>query len=164
LGTKGGRSITGKAIKIGGIAALGTAAYKGYKHWRSNKVGVSIHELNGDEAQERAFLLIAAMVSAAHADGRLDDDESKLLKREILNMKLPENLLAQVTDIVNQPLTVTELSEQVKDDAVASEVYLAARIFIDEKSTNEELTYLADLVQALGLSKELVTLLDAELT
>ena len=163
LGTKGGRSITGKAIKIGGIAALGTAAYKGYKHWRGNRIGVSVHELNGDEAEERAFLLIAAMVSAAHADGKLDDDESKLLKREILNLKLSEDLLDQIASIVNHPLSAIELSERVTDDAVASEVYLAARIFIDGNSTSEELSYLSDLVNALGLSEELIAVLDSEL-
>ena len=105
LGTKGGRSLTGKVIKIGGIAALGTAAYKGYQYWRNDRKGVSIHELTGVEAQDRSLLLISAMVSAANSDGKLDDNESSILKREILDMNLSKDLFDQVSQIVQQPLS-----------------------------------------------------------
>ena len=163
LGTKGGRSLTGKVIKIGGIAALGTAAYKGYQYWRNDRKGVSIHELTGVEAQDRSLLLISAMVSAANSDGKLDDNESSILKREILDMNLSKDLFDQVSQIVQQPLSVTELCDRVSDDAVASEVYLAARIFIDDESSAAEQNYLNDLVDGLGLSQELVTALETEL-
>lgn len=165
LGTKGGRSLTGKAIKIGGIAALGTAAYKGYKRWRSSADDInSIHMLDGEQAHERAFLLIAAMVSAANADGRLDDDESAILKREILGMKLPKKLFGEVSEIVDQPLSASQLSDRVVNDAIASEVYIATRMFIDDDSSEIELSYLHDLVAGLGLDDELVSALDAELS
>lgn len=164
LGTKGGRSLTGKAIKIGGIAALGTAAYKGYKRWRSSADDInSVHMLDGEQAHERAFLLIAAMVSAANADGRLDDDESVILKREILGMKLPKKLFGEVSEIVDQPLSASQLSDRVVNDAIASEVYIATRMFIDDDSSEIELSYLHDLVAGLGLDDELVSALDAEL-
>lgn len=163
LGTKGGRSITGKAIKIGGVAALGAAAYKGYKYWRNHHGGIAVHQLKGIEAQDRAFLLIAAMVSAARADGKLDDDESALLKREILEMNLSKDLFDQLAQVVDNPLTAAELSARVSDDAIASEVYLAARIFIDDDSSESELAYLKDLVGGLGINQDLVAALDAEL-
>jgi len=163
LGTKGGRSLTGKVIKIGGIAALGTAAYKGYKYWREDRIGVSVHKLEGIEAEERAMLLISAMVSAANSDGKLDDSESAILKREILGMNLSKDLFGPVSQIVEQPLSVAELCNRVSDDAVASEVYLSARLFIDEDSSEEELAFLNDLVEGLGLSQELVSALDSEL-
>jgi uncharacterized membrane protein YebE (DUF533 family) len=162
LGTKGGRSLTGKAIKIGSVAALGTAAYNGYKHWRNKNQGDSIHQLSGDAADQRAFLLIATMVSAANADGKLDDQESTLLKREILDMNLSKDLFDKVTKIVEYPLSATELSRKVADDAIASEVYLAARIFIDDNSEIER-RYLNDLVKELGLSAELIAALDGEI-
>lgn len=163
LGTKGGRSLTGKVIKIGGIAALGTAAYKGYQYWRNDRKGVSIHELTGVEAQDRSLLLISAMVSAANSDGKLDDNESSILKREILDMNLSKDLFDQVSQIVQQPLSVTELCDRISDDAIASEVYLAARIFIDDESSAAEQTYLNDLVDGLGLNQELVTALESQL-
>ena len=164
LGTKGGRSMTGKAIKIGGIAALGTAAYKGYQYWRSNRGGLTVNELTGIEAQDRAFLLISAMVSAAYADGKLDDDESVLLKREILDMNLSQGLFKQVSELVDNPLTVEQLCAQVGDDAAASEVYLAARMFVDDESSAIELAYLKELVSGLELNSNLVSILDDQLT
>ena len=165
LGTKGGRSLTGTAIKLGGLAALGTAAYKGYQSWRDNEPDdvTPIHKTVGEDAQERAFLLIATMVSAANADGKLDDEESALLKREILDMNLPHKLFDQVSAIIDQPLGVAKLSSRVKDDEIASEVYLAARIFIDDESSKAETDFLSELVAALGLSKQLITALDAQL-
>lgn len=164
LGTKGGRSLTGKALKIGSVAALGTAAYKGYQSWRSSSDEVSpVHELEGEQAHDRAFLLIAAMVSAANADGNLDDNDSAILKREILGMKLPKKLFGDVSAIVEKPLSAKELSERVDGDATASEVYMATRMFIDDDASQAEISYLQDLVDGLGLDKELVSALDGEL-
>jgi len=54
LGTKGGRSLTGTAIKVGGLAALGTAAYKGYQNWKNTgDVMTSVHELEDSAAEQR---------------------------------------------------------------------------------------------------------------
>jgi len=162
LGTKGGRSITGKAIKIGSIAALGTAAYKGYKHWQSQRDGVSVNDLDKTAAQERSLLIISAMVSAANADGKLDDKESSLLKSKILDMKLSEQFLDEIKDIADNPLTISQLCERIKDDLAASEVYLASRIFIDDSSSDKEIAYLDELVKSLGLSQELIAELDSQ--
>ena len=170
LGTKGGRSLTGTAIKVGGLAALGTAAYKGYQNWSSNndneELGDStpIHKLEGPKAESRGLLLIEAMVAAANADGKLDDDESAMLKREVLSMNLARDLFDVVADIIDQPLSAQELADKVEDEATASEVYLAAKILIDDNSSEVEIGFLADLVSGLELSPELVAELDRQLT
>ncbi len=165
LVTKGGRSVTSTAIKLGGIAALGTAAFHGYQRWRdgNSAEGSPVHTLDAKDAHSRAFLLISAMVSAANADGKLDNDEASLLKREVLNMNLSKGLFDQVSEIVDQPLSAAELSAKVEDQAVASEVYMAARIFIDEDSSALEQAYLSELIDGLGLTDELVSSLDREL-
>jgi len=163
LGTKGGRSITGKAIKIGSIAALGTAAYKGYQHWQSQREGVSVNELDETDAQDRALLIISAMVSAANADGKLDDEESTLLKNKILDMNLSEQLLNEIKDIAEKPMTASQLCGLVSDDVAASEVYLATRMFIDEQSSEVEKAFLDELIKGLGLSAELITELESQI-
>lgn len=165
LGTKGGRSLTGTAIKVGGLAALGTAAYKGYQNWRDNDLdGVSpIHQLEGEAAESRSLLLIQAMVSAANADGKLDDDESVMLKREVLAMNLARDLFDDIAELIDQPLSAQELAAKVHDEGTASEVYMAAKILIDRDSSADEIQYLADLVASLGLSDELVAELDRQL-
>ena len=103
------------------------------------------------------------MVSAANADGNLDDNDSAILKREILGMKLPKKLFGDVSAIVEKPLSAKELSERVDGDATASEIYMATRMFIDDDASQAEISYLQDLVDGLGLDKELVSALDGEL-
>ena len=166
LGTKGGRSLTGTAIKVGGLAALGTAAYKGYQNWRKNSFdgAVPVHQLDGEEAEARSLLLIKAMVSAANADGKLDDEEQAMIKREILGMNLAKGLFEVVAQIIDQPLNPQELAAMVDDEGTASEVYLAAKILIDDNSSAAETAYLAELVAGLGMSAELVSELDKQLT
>ena len=48
FGTKSGRALTGTAIKLGGVAALGTVAYKAYKNWKGDGLdGDSVTDLEG---------------------------------------------------------------------------------------------------------------------
>ena len=163
LGTKGGRSLTGSALKIGGLAALGTAAFKGYQNWKATgEVLPSVHELDGSAGEGRGLLLIQAMVAAANADGRIDDSEQRKIKHQILEMSLPGELAITLENIIDSPLSAQELAQLVDDQATASEVYLATRLLIDDDSSAAEKTYRDSLVQALGLSVELVTSLEAQ--
>lgn len=167
LGTKGGRSLTGKAMKIGGLAALGTAAFKGYKRWQASNIETApapIHELNGAAQQERALLMITAMVAAANADGKIDDEESAKLKHEILNLNLPQNLFETVTAIIESPLTAKQLAEKVNNIEESSEVYLAVRIFIDGESSSKEVAFLTDLVTELEMDQDLILELDKQIS
>lgn len=165
LGTSGGRKITGTAIKLGGLAALGSAAFTAYKNWRaSGDVFTPVHELDEAAAEDRGLLLIEAMVSAAHADGHIDDTELTKIKQELLAMHLPGELAIALENIMAAPLTAEELAQKVSDPVAASEVYLAARLLIDNKSSQQEQSYLKSLVNALGLHDELVAALEAQVT
>jgi len=160
LGTKGGRKLTGTAIKVGSLAAIGGVAFKAYKNWKDDASGTPVDELEHRAAEERSLLLLQAMVAAANADGHIDAQEQSLIKQEILNMHLPDELFDTVEDIVEKPLGAGEIAEQVKDDATASEVYLATRLFIDGSSSEQEKIYLQMLIGALNLAPELVVELD----
>lgn len=163
LGTNGGRSLTGSALKIGGLAALGTAAYKGYQNWQATGDAFTpVHELKNSDGEERGLLLIEAMVAAASADGRIDDDEQSKIKHQILEMSLPGEMAVMLENIIDSPLSAQELAQKVNGQAEASEVYLATRILIDDDSSIKEKMYRDSLVAALGLPNELVASLDAE--
>jgi len=165
LGTKGGRSLTGSALKIGGLAALGTAAYKGFQNWRATgEVMTSVHELQNSAGEARGLLLIEAMVAAANADGLIDDKEQNQIKHQILEMSLPGEMAMTLENIIDSPLSAQELALKVSDQAEATEVYLAARLLIDDNSSIKEKMYRDSLVAALELPAELVESLDAELT
>jgi uncharacterized membrane protein YebE (DUF533 family) len=166
LGTSGGRKLTGIALKLGGLAAIGTAAYKGYQHWQGSKDNgdtTPLHRLSHDNAEARSLLLIETMIAAAYADGNIDDNELAKIKHEILNQEVSEKLLEQLDSIIAKPLSATELAEKVRNEATACEVYLATRIFIDESSSIVEQNYLRDLTDSLGLDDELINKLEAEI-
>jgi len=165
LGTKGGRSLTGSALKIGGLAALGTAAYKGFQNWRATgEVMTSVHELQNSAGEARGLLLIEAMVAAANADGLIDDKEQNQIKHQILEMSLPGEMAMTLENIIDSPLSAQELALKVSDQAEATEVYLATRLLIDDNSSIKEKMYRDSLVAALELPAELVESLDTELT
>ena len=79
LGSRSGR----KLAVVGGLAGLGTLAYKAYEK-NGGKMPGSLNEaiglLKGPKAEYRAQALIAAMVAAAKADGTIDDAELSFIK------------------------------------------------------------------------------------
>ncbi len=165
LGTKGGRKLSGLALKLGGVAALGTAAYKGYQDWQEkhgNNLARTVNELEGEEAQKRGLLLITAMVSAASADGDINDDEQTRIKKQILDLHLADHLADDLRKVVDAPLSVADLAAQVENMAEATEVYMATKVIIDENSSEKEKTYLAELVKALKIESTLQEELDKQ--
>ena len=86
LGTKSGRSVTGKAVKYGSIAAVAAVAYKAYQSWQSSNSptshagppalpGKAITDLDEAESNDRGLMLLQAMIAAANADGHIDESE-----------------------------------------------------------------------------------------
>lgn len=168
LGTKGGRKLTGLALKVGGVAALGTAAYKGYENWKSNQShettdNTPIHELDANQSQERGLLIIQTMIAAANADGHIDDSELATIKHEILNQHLPEETVLTLDKMLAQPLSIAELASKASNKEVACEIYLATRLLIDENSSAVEKEYLNNLKQALQLDEGLIIELEKEI-
>ncbi len=169
LGTSGGRKLTGSAIKVGGLAALGTAAYKGYQNWKQtgdvmSPANQALHELDSEASESRGLLLIEAMVAAANADGKIDNQEQQAIKHEILEMHLPGEMAMILENIIDSPLSAGELAQKVGSQVEASEVYIATRLLIGDDSSLTETLYKDSLVTALGLSNELVGALEAQIT
>jgi len=72
-----------KLATIGGLAGIGTLAYKAYQK-NGGKMPKSAQELigvlKGEKAEVRADILIRAMVAAAKADGKIQPGEMDLIK------------------------------------------------------------------------------------
>jgi len=169
LGTKPGRSITGTAVKVGSIAALGTVAFKAYRNWKGGLITVepndsgSVINLEDEAAQKRSIFLFSAMVAAANADGHINKEEQEELKEQLLSMDLSESALKELKSIIDTPPSVTDVIKQVESETAATEVYLATRIFIHKHSSTQEQEYLKELVDGLKLDGDLVVALDKEL-
>ncbi len=165
LGTKGGRNVTGKVVKYGSLTAAAAVAYKAYQAWQLQEPdeasGMSINDLVGDPAERRGMLLVRAMIAAANADGHIDDNELKTIQKQLAELDLNEETVADLQSEFASPQTVSQLAQQVDSTAAASEVYLLSSLVIDEVNPAER-DYLSRLASALRLPMELVTRLEAQ--
>jgi uncharacterized membrane protein YebE (DUF533 family) len=95
LGTGAGRQVTGAAVKLGGLAAIGGLAYKAYQNYKAGNApeqapaasepellpppkDTAFHPSQAPQGEDEFTLtLVRAMISAAKADGHVDDEERR---------------------------------------------------------------------------------------
>lgn len=161
LGTGAGRRLTGSALKLGSLAAVGGLAYKAYQDWqgkqsgRLESPGTPAGELNGNEAQDRSVTLLKAMIAAAKADGHVDDAERQKISEHIQQQGFDSEFLKFLGEELEKPLDAKQIADSVDSPEAAAEVYLASLLVIDVESQQEK-TYLENLASQLKLAPELV--------
>lgn len=171
LGTKSGRALTGNAAKLGGLALIGTLAYKSLKSYQETASGKKENiALDSPEnyipeavkSDNGPLRLARAMIAAAMADGKLDADE----KAKIAG-GLAKAGGSDASDWLKQelahPATPEELAVGVKSIPEAAEIYIAARVAI-EPDADAEIDFLNRLGDALNLSGALIAELDKSVT
>jgi len=182
LTSKSGRKIGTKALKMGGIAAVGALAYAAYQRYSTGK-GVAPDALpktsdaalspapegsafmppKSDTAGREALglILVRAMIAAARADGRLDAQESQAIFQRIESLGLDPSDQALLVAEMGRPVDVDAIVNSAASPEVAAEIYLASRLAIDV-DTPAEKSYLAMLAARLQLPPELVTELNRQ--
>ena len=166
LGTGAGRKVTGSALKLGSLAAIGGVAYKAYQNWQSQSgntddAGTPVAELSGNSADSRSMTLLKAMISAAKADGHIDDQEQAKISEQIGQMGFKADDLAAIKAELEKPVDLAELVKAVDSPATAAEVYLASMLVLDLQNQQER-TYLQQLARELKLSDDLVAQLEQQ--
>lgn len=178
LGTKKGRKLGGKAIKYGGMAAVGGLAYKAYRDWQSGKAmgqtpAPAALEAPGPEtgfdvahdhdAQGRDFrlVLMQAMIAAANADDHIDAEEHKHIRAQVEELGLGPEEKAVLFEFLSDPADAAMIAGLARTEEQKAEIYLASALSIDP-DTVEERAYLSDLAARLNLPKGLSGYLDAE--
>ena len=100
LSSRSGR----KLATLGGLSALGVLAYKAHK---SGKMPTSADEviglLKGPKADDRAAILLKAMVSAAKADGSVHEEEMDIIRAY-------EGASVEAVQAVMDPVSYTHLT------------------------------------------------------
>ena len=162
LGTRGGRAITGSAIKLGSVAALGGLAYNAWKNWQGAGASKPVDQLPAPEAADRSRLLLSAMIAAAKADGEIDDAEQARIEKTIMDMELQQDDLAYLKNEIHQPLDLDKLAKQVDSPAAAAEAYLVSKTLMDDASDVEK-AYLDALADKLGIDQQQRASLDAQI-
>ncbi|WP_414832551.1 tellurite resistance TerB family protein [Afifella sp. YEN Y35] len=180
LGSKRGRKLGGKAVKYGGMALVAGLAYKAWQNHQAKSAGElppqqqpqqhpqiahqPAQELpspegtafapDGHEAEDRARLILSAMIAAAKADGYIDQDEQEAIYGRIEALDLDSEDKGLLFDEMRRPLSIDDLVERTPNQEVATEVYAASLLAIDPDHPAER-AYLDMLAARLGLPEAL---------
>lgn len=173
LGSKRGRSLGGKALKVGSLAALGVLAYKAYQSWQSQQAGAAagaggasataaaLPQLPAPSEELRSQALLRAMVGAAKSDGHLDERERGLLDAELERLQAEPDLRHWLNAELARPLDPAQVAQAASSPELASEMYLASLLMVDETSFMER-AYLDELARQLRLPLGLKESLEAQ--
>lgn len=190
FGSKGTRKFVGKAAKLGGTAAIGGLAYKAYTDWQAQQsqtpptstpqqlnnqtaqsssldlnqfdVGTPINDLAEQAAAKRSEALMQAMITAARADGHVDDEEMNMITQQINNLGLEQDVTRFLLAEMSKPVDVNRIAALADTPETAAELYIASAMVVDMDDA-EERVYLDKLALALGLDASLVMQLESPL-
>jgi len=166
----GGGSRSGSALKgaaIGIIASLAMQAFKNLNRKpKGSAVGLMNNELplgarppqNQQEEQELedvSAILLKSMISAAKADGQIDQHEMGKLLNKLKESGADPEMQQFVLEEMQKPLNLDELVQAIPNEAVAAQAYLAA-LFTIEVDTDAEKQFLNELASRTGLDSEIV--------
>ena len=168
VGTKSGRKLTGSALKLGSLAAVGGIAWQAYKNWsaagEAEKSGskveaLPVDQLDPEAANNRSLTLLKAMIAAAKADGHIDATEMSDINQKISDFGLSGDIAGFVQTEIASPTTPAQFAELADTPEVAAEIYLISSMLIDKDNAMEK-AYLDELVSALELPADLLTELE----
>lgn len=174
LGTSAGRRVTGSALKIGSLAAIGGIGWKAYQNWLNDKEATNdaakdiateaktapINKLNEEDANKRSQVLLRAMIAAAKADGHVNSKEVTAIEEQIKKLKLSGDVAELLNDEIKKPLDVKEVAALAEDQAMAAEIYLVSAVITDKENSMER-DYLEMLAREMGLPDALVAQLQS---
>ena len=148
-------------IKGGGLAAIASVAFNALKNFEkhddnaNSKVDMTeVGQTGADHNGDFALTLVRAMITAAKADGHVDDKERDLIKNKIASSGIDQKTAAFLMDELNKPVDLDNLVSNVNSDEQKTELYVASRMTLDpEKPDNRK--YLDNLMDKLGLPKDL---------
>lgn len=160
LGNKKFRKMGGSIAAYGGMAALGAMAYRAYGEWQKNaQISQSetaattpqeFAQLPAPELEKQSRIVVAAMISAAKADGHIGPDEQAVLDAEFRQFQGTASdkqwLSAQLAGPAD-PAAVAKLASTPEEGA---EVYLAS-VLVTEADSFMERAYLDELARQLNL-------------
>jgi uncharacterized membrane protein YebE (DUF533 family) len=177
LGTGTGRAVTGSALKLGGIAAIGGLAYKAYQNYKAGQqpsdpmpgepellpppADTGFHPEQAPQGEsEFALTLVRAMIAAAKADGHIDEAERSRIADKLSLSGISEDAQQFLADELAAPLDLEAIVASAHTDEQKLELYTASRLAIDADSRAER-GYLDLLAGRLGLPDALVDHVEA---
>jgi uncharacterized membrane protein YebE (DUF533 family) len=107
------------------------------------------------DEDERALVMIRAMLTAAKADGRIDAGEQERILDKLNEAGANQEMRQFVRDELRKPVDVESLAREVDSPHMATEIYTASLFAIDVDTPGEQ-AYMTQLANRLGLPSSLV--------
>lgn len=185
LSGKAGRKLGGKALKLGGLAAVGALAYSAYQRYSEQNAAASptpqfsqatapagltpapagspfMPKENDVAAKEElGLLLVRAMIAVSRADGRLDAEESQAIFQKIQSLGLDPESQNLLVKEMGHPVDMDAIVNSATSPEVAAEIYAASLLAVQVDSAAEK-AYLGMLAARLGLPAQLVVELERQ--
>ncbi|MDH4396947.1 MAG: tellurite resistance TerB family protein [Limnobacter sp.] len=161
----GGRQkkIAKKALTYGGLAAIGVLAYKAYGNYQeqNRKPGApapaapqTVDRLPPAQVEQHSQAILRALIAAAKADGHIDTTERQLIDAEISKLGYDPDMRQWFERELNKPLDPAEIASYAVTPEMASEMFLASVLVVDEESFMER-SYLQELARQLRIDPAL---------
>lgn len=160
LGSKKGRKVGGKVLTYGGLAALGVLAYKAYGNWQARQgagqgaAPQTLDRLPPAQAEIHSQAVLRALVAAAKSDGHIDERERQLIEGEFTRLDNDGELQQWLHTELNKPLDPAEVARAAQTPEMATEMYLASVMMVDQENFMER-AYLDELARQLRLDPAL---------
>lgn len=174
LGSRNGRRLGGKALKYGSVAALGVLAFRAYQQWQSQQAAQApgtaaapapaaqpMHLLPAPEAEQHGRAVLKAIIAAAKSDGHMDDRERELVEAELNRLRADPETRRWVEGELRRPVDPADVAAGAASPEMASEIYLASVLVVDETTTMER-AYLDELARQLKLPAGLKAQLETQ--
>ncbi|UVK85040.1 tellurite resistance TerB family protein [Pseudomonas sichuanensis] len=153
-----GRSASGP--NYAALASLGMMAFQAYQSWQRSQAAApqqalrTVDQLSGPEAEDHSHAILRALIAAAKADGRIDEQEEQLIYAEIKRQTSDPQLQQWLDEEVSRPLDAVQVAQSARDPAMAAEMYLASVMLVDDQQDAER-AYLDELASALQIDPTL---------
>jgi uncharacterized membrane protein YebE (DUF533 family) len=166
LGSRRGRSLGGKALKLGSIAAVGALAWKVYQEHQARQQAPAaaaprFEALPAPALEDHSRAMLKAMIAAAKSDGHMDERERELVEVELKRLDSDPSTRQWVEAELRRPVEPADVAAAAQSPEMRAEVYLASALVADETTTMER-AYLDELAKRLELAPELRAALDAK--
>jgi uncharacterized membrane protein YebE (DUF533 family) len=172
VSSKKARKFGGKALGYGGLAVLGGLAYKAWNDHKNNapQTASPVHPqhlspapagssfdpaaLTDQSGTDFRLTLIKAMISAALADGHVDQREHQMIREQVDGAGLDADEKSFLFEELSKPSDPIAIAHLTSGQEQAAEVYLASLVMLDT-SAAEDRRYLERLGDALRLPADL---------
>jgi uncharacterized membrane protein YebE (DUF533 family) len=159
LGAIAGALLGGGRGAVGGgvLAVLGSLAYAALQNQ-----GAAPEQPDETRLQQKAMLLVRAMIQAAKADGQIDAEEMSRIMGRLAEAGETDDARHMVLQEMSRPVDIAGLAGEARDPQEAAEIYAASLMAITIDSQAER-DYLARLAAALKLPPQAAAHIQAKL-